>query len=112
MKSEEFLDNLLLGLGAKNGNFINVGFDEISKNHLLMLLSNSEIKKKIICISSNNFHENTDKIFALNNKNELESIISLPIFKDDDKINAYSLMNPILYFIKKMMLTGHMQIGN
>ncbi len=86
MKSEEFLDNLLLGLGAKNGNFINVGFDEISKNHLLMLLSNSEIKKKIICISSNNFHENTDKIFALNNKNELESIISLPIFKDDDNL--------------------------
>ena len=85
MDSKEFLNNLLLEFKSKGANVLNIGFNELADNNL-NILGNFTTGKEVICISSNNFHDKTEDIFSSVNKNFLESIISLPIFNNDDNL--------------------------
>ena len=85
MDSKNFLDNLLLKLEDENTDIANVGFKQ-SNNYFLKLLSHFESEKKVICISSSFFNDNLDLIASMENRNYLKTIISLPIFHDDDNL--------------------------
>ena len=82
MNSKEFLDNLLLHFGSSD--IENIGFDDVNNYNFTFFDTIEE--KKIICVSSGYFEENMNIISNLKNRNYFESIISLPIFKEDDNL--------------------------
>lgn len=80
MDSQEFLNNLLLKFDSDDCEIINMAF---RKDHFKPL-NESNCQKKILCISSTYFNETLNEISSL--KEYLESIISLPIYEDDDNL--------------------------
>ncbi len=82
MDSGEFLNNLIEKLCDENTIVKSLGFDDVNSN----FLDNSEGRKLIVDMSSSNFYKNLEVFSNLKNLNRLESIISLPIFKDDDNL--------------------------
>lgn len=90
MDSNGFLEELLLKFDIEDVS--NFEFGDININ-ILKLIDGID-KKKIICLSSNNFSKNMHVIDSIKNKNYLESIISLPIFNEE--ANLFILIfNPL-----------------
>lgn len=90
MDSNGFLEELLLRFDIKD--IVDVQFTDVS-NHFLKGIDAIE-EKKIICISSSYFSKNMSVIASLKNRNYLESIISLPIFNEDDNL-LILIFNPL-----------------
>lgn len=81
MDSQKFLDDLIFEL-SENAEIINIGFEE-KTNYFLKELNNFNGNTKIFCISSTFFEKNLNLIASMENRNYLESIIGLPIFKKE-----------------------------
>jgi len=80
MDSQEFLNKLLLKFESDDCEIINIAFKKVNLNSLNEFNS----QKKILCISSSYFNENLNEISSL--KKYLESIISLPVYEEDDNL--------------------------
>lgn len=83
MDSKQFLGNLLKKLDDGICDITNFGFNEDAD---LSLLNEFKKEKNIFYLSTKVFNENLDYISSINNKNYLETIISLPIFYDDSNL--------------------------
>ena len=92
MDSKEFLDILLLKFEGDGIQIANIGFSDINSYFFELLdVINS---KKIVCCSSSLFQENLNIIESMKNRNYLETIISLPIFKEDNNL-VLLIFNPL-----------------
>ena len=82
MNSNEFLEELLSRFNIEN--ISDIGFGD-ADNHVLQLADAID-EKNMICLSSSYFSKNLPILASLKNRNYLESIISLPIFEEDDNL--------------------------
>ena len=85
MDSGEFLEKLLSKFDSDNVDITNIQFKDIN-NYFLKLLDSFTEDKKIVCISLSYFNKNLEIFSCLRNIHYLESIISLPIYNNDDNL--------------------------
>ncbi|WP_405264459.1 restriction endonuclease subunit S [Methanobrevibacter sp.] len=90
MDSNGFLKELLLKFDIEN--ISNLGFGDVS-DHILKSADSLD-EKRIIVLSSTEFSENMHAIASLKNKNYLKSIISLPVYHEDDNL-ILLIFNPL-----------------
>ena len=98
MDSNDFLKALLLEFDIKN--ISNMGFGDVDE-HILKSIDSLD-EKRIIVLSSSKFSENMHIISSLNHRNYLKSVISLPIYHEDDNLvilifNPFKSDNSCLY---------------